>query len=51
MIFTEDIIPTWEVRLKSKMVDGRGDDLLVGGATDTFEAAKATALFKATAGP
>ena len=29
--------------------DGSGDDLIVGGAADAFEAAKAAALFEATA--
>jgi len=49
VIFTEDNVPTWEVRRKAKKVDGRDDDLVVGGAADTFEAAKAAALFEATA--
>ena len=40
-------VPTWEVRRQGKK--GGGDsDLVVGGA-DTFEAAKAAALFEATA--
>jgi len=51
VIFTEDNVPTWEVRRKAKKVDGRNDDLVVGGTADTFEAAKAAALFEATAGP
>ena len=49
VIFTEDNVPTWEVRRKAKKVDGRDDDLVVGGTADTFEAAKAAALFEATA--
>ena len=49
LVFTEDNVPTWEVRRKAKRVRGRGDDLVVGGAADTFEAAKAAALFEATA--
>jgi len=49
LIFTEDNVPTWEVRRKAKKVDGRDDDLVVGGTADTFEAAKAAALFEATA--
>jgi hypothetical protein len=48
LVFTEDSVPTWEVRRKAKKVDGR-DDLVVGGTADTFEAAKAAALFEATA--
>ena len=49
VIFTEDNVPTWEVRRKAKKVDGRDDDLVVGGTADTFEAAKAAALFEAKA--
>ncbi len=49
LVFTEDNVPTWEVRRKAKKVDGREDDLVVGGTADTFEAAKAAALFEATA--
>jgi hypothetical protein len=51
LVFTEDNVPTWEVRRKAKKVDGREDDLVVGGTADTFDAAKAAALFEATAGP
>jgi len=49
LVFTEDNVPTWEVWRKAKKVDGREDDLVVGGTADTFEAAKAAALFEATA--
>ena len=49
LVFTEDNVPTWEVRRKAKKVDGGDDDLVVGGTADTFEAAKAAALFEATA--
>ncbi len=49
LVFTENNVPTWEVRRKVKRGDGRGDDLVVGGTADTFEAAKAAALFEATA--
>jgi len=45
LAFTEDNVPTWEVRRKAKKGDS---DLVVGGTADTFEAAKA-ALFEATA--
>ena len=38
-----------EVRRKAKKADGRDHDLVVGGVADTFEAAKAVALFEATA--
>ncbi len=46
LVFTEDNVPTWEVRRKAKKVDGREDDLVVGGTADTFEAAKAFDLKK-----
>src|SRR5271166_1872235 len=49
LVFTEDNVSTWEVRRKAKKDDGRDDDLVVGGTADTFEAAKAAALFEATA--
>jgi hypothetical protein len=48
LVFTEHNVPTWEVRCKAKKVDGH-DDLVVGGTADTFEAAKAAALFEARA--
>ena len=48
LVFTEENVPTWEVRRQAKK--GGGDsDLVVGGSADTFEAAKAAALFEATA--
>jgi len=46
LVFTEESVPTWEVRRKAR--SGGGSDLVVGGAADTFEAAKAAALFEAT---
>jgi hypothetical protein len=47
LVFTEDGVPTWEVRHKANK--GGGDsDLVIGGTADTFEAAKAAALFEAT---
>ena len=49
LVFTEDNVPTWEVRRKDKKVGGHDDDLVVSGTADTFEAAKAAALFEATA--
>jgi hypothetical protein len=49
LVFTEDNVPTWEIRRKAKKVADRDDDLVVSGTADTFEAAKAAALFEATA--
>ena len=48
LVFTEDNVPTWEVRRQAKK-DGSDSDLVVGGTADTFEAGKAAALFEATA--
>jgi hypothetical protein len=39
LVFTEDNVPTWEIRRKAKKVAGRDDDLVVSGTADTFEAA------------
>ncbi len=49
LVFTEDEVPTWEARRKAKTGGGGRSDLVVGGTADTFEAAKAAALFEATA--
>ena len=49
LVFTEDNVPTWEIRHKAKKVAGGDDNLVVNGTTDTFEAAKAAALYEATA--
>ena len=48
MVFTEDNVPTWEVRRKAKR-GGGSSDVVVRGTADTFEAAKAAALFEARA--
>jgi hypothetical protein len=45
LVFTQDDVPRWEVRRKAKMADGV--DLIVHGTADTFDAAKAAALFEA----
>ena len=49
LVFSEDNVPTWEVRRKAKQGGGGSSDLVVGGTADTFEAARAAALFEATA--
>jgi hypothetical protein len=49
LVFTQEDVPTWEVRRKAKKVNGSGNDLIISGTADTFEAAKAAALFEATA--
>jgi hypothetical protein len=47
LVFTQDGVPTWEVRHKTKNVNGSADDLIAcGAAADTFQAAKAAGLFE-----
>ena len=46
LVFTQDGVPTWEVTGGVK-VGSRRDDLIANGTADTFEAAKAAALFEA----
>ena len=48
LVFTEDNVPTWEVRREAKR-GGGSSDFVVRGTADTFEAAKAAALFETTA--
>ncbi len=51
LIFMQDSVPRWEVRRREEYIDGLDGDLIVGGGADTFEAAKAAALFEATTRP
>jgi len=45
LVFTQDGVPTWEVNRRAKA--GRSRDVLIAnGTADTFEAAKAAALFE-----
>jgi hypothetical protein len=46
LVFTQDGAPIWEVHRKVKAAS---DDLVTSGGADTFEAAKAAALFEARA--
>ncbi len=48
LVFTQDGAPIWEVRRKVPASDDT-DDLVASGGADTFEAAKAAALFEAKA--
>ena len=48
VIGTQDGVPTWEVSRRVKVGSSR-EDLIANGTADTFEAAKAAALFEATA--
>ena len=49
LVFTQDGVPTWEVRHRATLDSIRRDDLVTNGTADTFEAAKAAALFEASA--
>src|SRR6516164_1500557 len=46
LVFTQDSVPTWEVRRRSNDDE---TDLIVSGTADTFDAAKAAAYFEAFA--
>ena len=48
LVFTLHGVPTWEVRHKATSDSIRCDDLVANGIADTFEAAKAAALFEAS---
>ena len=48
LVFTQGGVPTWEVKRRAKAGSSR-DDLIATGTADTFEAAKAAALFEARA--
>jgi hypothetical protein len=48
LMFTQGGVPTWEVNRRAKAGSSR-DDLIATGTADTFEAAKAAALFEARA--
>jgi hypothetical protein len=48
LVFTQDGVPTWEVRRRVKS-GSNTDNLIADGTADTFEAAKAAALFEARA--
>jgi hypothetical protein len=49
LVFTQDGVPTWEVSRRLKKMAISRDDLIANGTADTFEAAKAAALFAARA--
>ena len=49
LVFTQDGVPTWEVRRRVKLGSSSRDDLVADGTADTFEAAKAAACFEASA--
>jgi hypothetical protein len=47
LVYTQDGVPTWEVRRAKP--GSSGDEVIANGTADTFEAAKAAALFEARA--
>jgi hypothetical protein len=47
LVFTLHGVPTWEVRHKATSDSIRRDNLVANGTADTFEAAKAAAIFEA----
>jgi hypothetical protein len=47
LVFTQDGVPTWEVRIDLRKDPARKDDLLAEGTADCFAAAKTAALFEA----
>ena len=48
LVFTQDGVPTWEVRYDVRQSPARGSDLIVSGTADTFGAAKAAAMHEAS---
>ena len=48
LVFTRNGAPIWEVR-RRVMERNNADNLIIDGGADTFEAAKAAALFEAKA--
>jgi hypothetical protein len=48
LVYTQDGVPAWEVNRRAKSGSGR-HELIANGTADTFEAAKAAALFEASA--
>jgi len=45
LVFTSEGVPTWEVRRGPKANSSR-NDIIASGTADTFEAAKAAALYE-----
>ena len=48
LVFSPEGVPTWEVRHR-RQAGYDGDDLVIAGTADTFESAKAAAIFEAEA--
>jgi hypothetical protein len=48
LVFTEEGVPTWEVRYDVRQSPPRSSDLIANGTADTFDAAKAAVLHEAS---
>jgi len=48
LVFTQDGVPTWEVRFDVRQSPTHSSDLITTGTADSFDAAKAAALHEAS---
>ena len=48
LVFTQEGVPTWEVRYDVRQSPARTFDLIASGTADSFDAAKAAALHEAS---
>jgi hypothetical protein len=48
LVFTQDGVPTWEVRYDVRQSPSQGFDLIASGTADSFSAAKGAALHEAS---
>lgn len=48
LVFTQDGVPTWEVRYNVRQSPSQSFDLIANGTADSFSAAKAAALHEAS---
>ena len=48
LVFTQEGVPTWEVRYDMRQSPARSSELIANGTADSFDAAKAAALHEAS---
>jgi hypothetical protein len=48
LVFTQEGVPTWEVRHDARQSPTQSFDLIANGTADSFDAAKAAALHEAS---
>ena len=48
LVFTQDGVPTWEVRYDVRQSPKQSFDLIANGTADSFDAAKAAAVHEAS---